>query len=118
MIPTPGLLQMTEVMDQMIPAEEASHRALAGMYDCLEREQRFIVDAGADAGKTYSLVKAHQFLMERYQYIFPQRHQKSACITFTNVAKDEINARSDRSPLIYCNTIHAFCWLLIRGFQN
>ena len=32
--------------------------------------------------------------------------------------KDELEARTDRSPLIYCNTIHAFCWSLISGFQR
>jgi DNA helicase-2/ATP-dependent DNA helicase PcrA len=56
--------------------------------------------------------------MDRYQHSLPQRHQQIACITFTNVAKDEIDARTDRSPVIYCNTIHAFCWSLISGFQR
>jgi DNA helicase-2/ATP-dependent DNA helicase PcrA len=34
------------------------------------------------------------------------------------VAKDEIEARTDRSPLIYSDTIHGFCWSLISGFQR
>ena len=88
------------------------------MYGCLERKESFLVEAGAGAGKTYTLVKALHFLMDRYEHILPQRHQKIACITFTNVAKNEIDARTDRSPLIYCNTIHAFCWSLISGFQK
>lgn len=109
---------MSEVVKQLNPAEEASRRALAEVYGCLERRESFLVEAGAGAGKTYTLVKALRFLMDRYQHILPQRHQKIACITFTNVAKDEIEARTDRSPLIYCNTIHAFCWSLISGFQR
>ncbi len=109
---------MNEVVEQLNPAEEASRKALAEVYGCLERRESFLVEAGAGAGKTYTLVKALQFLMDRYQHILPQRHQKIACITFTNVAKDEIDARTDRSPLIYCNTIHAFCWSLISGFQR
>jgi len=109
---------MTEIVEQLNPAEEASRKALAEVYGCLERKQSFLVEAGAGAGKTYTLVKALRYLMERYQHILPQRHQKIACITFTNVAKDEIDARTDRSPLIYCNTIHAFCWSLISGFQG
>lgn len=109
---------MAEVEEQRNPAEEASRRALAEVYDCLEHRESFLVEAGAGAGKTYTLVKALQFLTERYQHILPQRHQKIACITFTNVAKDEINARTDRSPIIYCDTIHAFCWSLISGFQK
>ena len=102
----------------MTPAEKASHRALDQVHRCLERGESFLVEAGAGAGKTYTLVKALQFLIELYRYTLPQRNQRIACITFTNVAKDEIAARTDRSPLIHCNTIHAFCWSLILGFQR
>ena len=118
MPPNRWMLTMVEVVEHLNPAEEASQRALAEVYRCLERKESFLVDAGAGAGKTYTLVKALHFLMDRYQHILPQRHQKIACITFTNVAKDEIDARTDRSPLIYSNTIHAFCWSLISGFQR
>lgn len=109
---------MAEVAEQLNPADKASQRALAEVYGCLERKESFLVEAGAGAGKTYTLVKALHFLMERYQHSLPQRHQKIACITFTNVAKDEIDARTDRSPLVYCNTIHTFCWSLISAFQR
>ena len=109
---------MAEVAEHLNPAEEASNRALAAVYGCLERRESFLVEAGAGAGKTYTLVKALHFLMDRYQHILPKRHQKIACITFTNVAKNEIDARTDRSPLIYSDTIHGFCWSLISGFQR
>ena len=108
---------MTEVGEDLNPAEQASERTLAEVSGCLERHESFLVEAGAGAGKTYTLVKALQFLIGRYRYILPKRHQRVACITFTNVAKDEIEARTDRSPLIYCDTIHGFCWSLISGFQ-
>lgn len=109
---------MVEGSDHLNPAEAASNRALAAVYGCIERNESFLVEAGAGAGKTYTLVKALHFLIDRYQYLLPKRHQKIACITFTNVAKDEIDARTDRSPLIYSDTIHGFCWSLIRGFQR
>ena len=112
------LMTMTEVAQHRNPAEEASDQALAKVYRCLRRNESFLVEAGAGAGKTYTLVKALRFLMDRHQHTLPKRHQKIACITFTNVAKDEIDARTDRSPLIYSDTIHGFCWSLIRGFQR
>ena len=118
MSPKLRLLTMAEVVEHLNPAEEASNRALATVYGCLERKESFLVEAGAGAGKTYTLVKALHFLMDRYQHILPKRHQKIACITFTNVAKDEIDHRTDRSPLIYSDTIHGFCWSLISGFQR
>ena len=109
---------MTEVVQHPNPAEVASDRALADVYRCLCRKESFLVEAGAGAGKTYTLVKALRFLMDRYEHALLKRHQKIACITFTNVARDEIDARTDRSPLIYSDTIHGFCWSLIRGFQR
>ena len=113
-----GRRMMVESARPMNPAEEASERTLSQVYDCLDHGGSFRVEAGAGAGKTYTLVKALQFLIERYRHTLPQRHQRIACITFTNVAKDEIEARTDRSPIIHCNTIHAFCWSLIVGFQR
>ena len=35
-------------------------------HGCLERRESFLVEAGAGAGKTYTLVKALHFLMDRY----------------------------------------------------
>ena len=109
---------MTERVRLTNPAEEASQKALDQVYGCLEHKESFLVEAGAGAGKTYTLVKALAFLIDRYRRALRQRHQRIACITFTNVAKDEIETRTDRSPLIHCNTIHAFCWSLIVGFQK
>jgi DNA helicase-2/ATP-dependent DNA helicase PcrA len=109
---------LADVAPPMNPAEEASERALAAVFASLEHGESFVLEAGAGAGKTYSLVKALLFLIKRDRIKFQKRHQKIACITFTNVAKDEIEARTDRTPLILCNTIHAFCWSLISGFQK
>jgi DNA helicase-2/ATP-dependent DNA helicase PcrA len=107
---------MTDIIKS--PAELASERALTAVYECLKDKQSFLLEAGAGAGKTYSLVKALRFLCSRDEFKLPRNHQKIACITFTNVAKDEIIARTDRNPLIYCDTTHAFCWSLISGFQK
>jgi DNA helicase-2/ATP-dependent DNA helicase PcrA len=100
------------------PAEAASRQAREAMYACLRAGQSFRLEAGAGAGKTYSLVEALRFLIEEKQGILPPRYQQIACITFTNIAKDEIEARTDRSPLVHCDTIHGFCWSLISGFQR
>ncbi len=100
------------------PAAAASRRALEAMYACLNEGKSFRLEAGAGAGKTYSLIKALQFLIARDGQALPKHSQQIACITFTNVAKDEIAARTDRSPLIFCETNHAFCWSLISGFQK
>ncbi len=99
-------------------AEKASERALKAVYECLDSGKSFLLEAGAGAGKTYTLVKALQYLLAKDQYILLKQWQRVACITFTNVAKDEIEARTDRNPIIYCDTIHGFCWSLINKFQK
>lgn len=103
---------------KLSPAEEASERALAAVCKAIEEEKSFKLEAGAGAGKTYSLVKALQFLIQRKGSHLPRLNQRIACITFTNVAKEEIERRTDRSPVIHCDTIHAFCWSVISGFQS
>lgn len=103
---------------QLSPAEEASERALAAVREAIKNRNSFKLEAGAGAGKTYSLVKSLRFLTEREGKNLLHHNQRIACITFTNVAKDEIEARTDRDPLIHCDTIHAFCWSVISGFQT
>lgn len=109
---------MAEGPSTLNPAETASQEALRQVYASMDAGDSFRLEAGAGAGKTYSLVKALQHLIAREKFRMPRRHQQIACITFTNVAKEEIESRTDRSPLVYCGTIHAFCWSLIAGFQK
>src|SRR4051812_11570597 len=100
------------------PAEVASKQALDEMFACIKANKSFILEAGAGAGKTYSLVKALQFLIDQHQRDFARLGKQIACITFTNVAKDQIAERIDKNPLVYCDTNHAFCWSLISNFQK
>jgi DNA helicase-2/ATP-dependent DNA helicase PcrA len=105
------------VPDAETPAQAASRVALEAVYACLESGESFRLEAGAGAGKTYSLVKALGWLVQKRSRVLARRGQKVACITFTNVAKDEIEARTDRHPAVFCETNHAFCWSLINGLQ-
>jgi len=100
------------------PAEEASRVALERVFAALSEGRSFRLEAGAGAGKTYSLIKALKFLIEKYARDMLRRGQQIACITFTNVARDEIEVRTDKHPIIRCDTNHAFCWSLINGFQR
>lgn len=44
--------------------------------------------------------------------------QRVACITFTNVAKNEIAERTDHDALFEISTIHDFLWSAIKAFQK
>lgn len=100
------------------PAEQASRIALERVYAALAEGRSFRLEAGAGAGKTYSLIKALEYLIKKHARDMPRRGQQIACITYTNVAREEIEARTDRHPIISCDTNHGFCWSLIGGFQR
>jgi DNA helicase II / ATP-dependent DNA helicase PcrA len=99
------------------PAKEAAEAARIRIQSCIDEGQSFLVEAGAGAGKTYSLVDALRYLVEKRGSELLRRHQRIACISYTNVAADEVETRTDRHPTIQSSTIHAFCWSVIRDFQ-
>lgn len=100
------------------PAEIASEKALAELYDAIDKKQSFRLEAGAGAGKTYSLIKALKYVIEKQFRNLQKKNQQVACITYTNVAKDEINSRTDNSPVVLAETIHGFCWGVLKGLQK
>jgi DNA helicase-2/ATP-dependent DNA helicase PcrA len=102
---------------QANPAEVAAQKALDEIFTCIHNRQNFRLEAGAGAGKTFSLVKALKLIIDEQDETLQRRSQKVACITYTNVATDEIISRTDGHPVIYASTIHAFCWDLIKNFQ-
>uniref|UniRef100_A0A7C1XDD4 DNA 3'-5' helicase II n=1 Tax=Pseudomonas graminis TaxID=158627 RepID=A0A7C1XDD4_9PSED len=99
------------------PADEAGRTALEQMYACLDGKQSFRLEAGAGAGKTYSLERALSRLIERRGTELIRQRQQVACITYTNVAKDEIISRFQAHPAIRADTVHGFCWSLLKDFQ-
>jgi DNA helicase II / ATP-dependent DNA helicase PcrA len=108
----------TEMSDRILsPAEVAAKEALAKVRACLDDGRSFRLEAGAGAGKTYSLVEALKYLIEKKGKSLLRANQHVACITYTNVASDQIASRIDRHPAIHSSTIHAFCWSVIKDFQ-
>ena len=87
------------------------------MFACIREHRSFRLEAGAGAGKTYSLVKALKFVIDEEGATLKRRNHRVACITYTNVASDQITSQVDRHPLVHSSTIHSFCWSLISCFQ-
>lgn len=84
--------------------------------ECVRARQSFLLDAGAGAGKTYSLVEALKLITSGAVAL--KSGQRIACITFTNVAKDEVVERTGHNPLIEAATIHDFLWSVIQPHQK
>jgi len=104
--------------EQVNPAVVAAERAWAMLKGAIDANQSFIFEAGAGAGKTYSLIEAVNYLIDHRGRDYARAGQKIACITYTNVAKDEIISRTDQNPTVAAETIHGFFWPIIRPFQT
>ena len=77
----------------------------------IEAGNNFLVSGGAGSGKTYSL-------MEVIDLVYRLNPLSTiACITFTNVAADEIRYRANHKNL-EVSTIHDFLWNSIKNYQN
>src|SRR3546814_14027472 len=66
------------------PADAAGRVALERMFACLDEGRSFRLEAGAGAGKTYSLDKALRRLIDGRGTDLVRRRQQVGCITFTN----------------------------------
>lgn len=104
-------------MTKLNPAEQASVEALEQLRSCIDTSQCFRLEAGAGAGKTYSLIESIKYLISSRADELLGNRQQIACITYTNVAKDEIKDRTDHHPVIFAGTIHAFCWNILQHYQ-
>jgi len=109
----PKAAEVTKVSPALLAAQQAE----AEVSQCLANKQSFLLEAGAGAGKTYSLVEALKKLLKDESARLKRHSQQIACITYTNRATEIITGRIDGNKLVAVSTIHAFCWALIRSFQ-
>lgn len=105
-------------MTDISPAEKASIEALEATRSCIDNNECFRLEAGAGAGKTYSLIESIRYLIAHRADELLRYEQRIACITYTNVAKDEIKQRTDNHPVIIAETIHGFSWSLLSSHQD
>ncbi|WP_434703005.1 AAA family ATPase [Pseudomonas sp. Z1-12] len=84
----------------------------------LETPRSFFLYAGAGSGKTHSLVVAVKSFKERERQRLTFEGRQIAIITYTNAACEEIAGRLEHDPLVEVSTIHAFCWKMIKGFND
>lgn len=88
------------------------------VISCLEAHQNFVFEAGPGSGKTTTLIKSLQHILDNSTAFFKRSTQQIACITYTNVAANEISERlGAASEFVTISTIHSFLWSIIREYQ-
>jgi len=100
------------------PAILAAERAQAHVEECLAAGRSFRLEAGAGAGKTYSLVAALRKIIIEKGTALTHSGRQVACITFTETARREISSEIEEHPAVLVNTIHGFGWGFISRFQK
>ncbi|MGW6357930.1 UvrD-helicase domain-containing protein [Streptomyces sp. NPDC055092] len=109
---------MSQTGADVTTAEEESKETLHSILAALSDRRNFKMEAGAGAGKTHSLIDTLQYILQSRLKYLPREGQRVACITYTNVARNEIIRRTDGSPHIFAETIHGFLWEVISPFRK
>jgi DNA helicase-2/ATP-dependent DNA helicase PcrA len=84
----------------------------------ISNDSSFVLEAGAGSGKTYALIQTLNHLIETKGKKLQFYRQRIICITYTNVAKNEIIERLEHNPLVIVSTIHEFLWECISSYQK
>lgn len=94
------------------------NQSLEQVKECIQASKNFIVEAGAGSGKTWTLIESIKLILDTQTQALEKSNQQIACITYTNVAKDEIIERVENNPLVLVLTIHEFLWLVMKNYQK
>ena len=98
--------------------KEEEDKILVEIYDCIKKSESLVFDAGAGSGKTYSLIETLKYIIAEYGKNMKVHNQKIMCITYTNVAANEIKERLGNTSLVSVGTIHENLWEIIKTYQK
>ncbi|ELE5891225.1 ATP-dependent helicase [Vibrio fluvialis] len=80
---------------------------------CIDSKQDFVFEAGAGAGKTFSLKESIKYVLTRNSRSLAANQRMVLCITYTNSAADELKSRVGNTCLADISTIHDAVWKII-----
>lgn len=97
---------------------ESEKQVQLDINSSIDNYEHFIFNAGAGAGKTYALIESLKHLIQKHGDRLKTHNQNIICITYTNVATNEIKDRLGNSELVKVSTIHERLWELIEPYQK
>ena len=107
---------MLSILDEK--AQEDEELIIKELLSCIDCKKSLLFNAGAGAGKTYALVECLKHVCREKGEILNYHNQKAICITYTNVAANEIKNRLGNTDLILISTIHERLWEIIKEYQE
>ncbi|HAT3807629.1 TPA: ATP-dependent helicase [Morganella morganii] len=97
---------------------EEENQLLQSIFDIIEIGKTFRFSAGAGSGKTYALIQCLRYLLKTKVVNLSKNKQQIICITYTNVAVNEIKERLGNTELVIVSTIHEMLWDIIQRYQS
>ena len=88
---------------------------LEKLFQNISENKSTLFNAGVGAGKTYSLIECLKYVIREEGRNLENKNKKVICITYTNVATNEIKERLGNTNLILVSTIHERIWSLINN---
>lgn len=88
------------------------------LYKAIDESKSFRFEAGAGSGKTFALIECIKHVLANNINKLINNNQQVACITYTNVAVNEIQSRLGNSSVVIVSTIHERLWDLIKTNQR
>lgn len=107
-----GIRVASGVVDVLIEDD-----SLNKIMKCIDDNKSFLLDAGAGSGKTWSLIETLKYIIENQGESYNRLAKNIGCITYTNVAVEEIKNRIGENEILDVNTIHQFLWNAIKQYQ-
>ncbi|BBU94507.1 UvrD-helicase domain-containing protein [Providencia rettgeri] len=101
----------------MLTNEHEEQKIQESLYELVKSRTSFRFNAGAGAGKTYALVEVLKFLLSNNLDTLSKRNQNIYCVTYTNVAVNEIKNRLGNTDTVIVSTIHEMLWKVIKQHQ-
>ncbi len=88
------------------------------LFRNIDLKQSIIFNSGAGAGKTYTLIECLRYIINKYGRDLNEHNQHVACITYTNVAVNQIKEKLGNSDIVRISTIHERIWSFINQYQK
>lgn len=101
---------LSEICDADLKEEQKSIDMLFQSSDSFES---VVFNSGAGSGKTYALIECLKYIVEHSRESLNNHNQKIACITYTNVAAENIKQQLGSSDVVEVSTIHDRIWNVI-----
>lgn len=106
-------------LSKISPVSKKEEEAIQIQINSLiNKNESLVFTAGAGAGKTYALTESLKYIIKEHGDRLAHHNQKIMCITYTNVATNEIKERLGNSDLVKVSTIHERLWSLIKDYQK